>query len=124
MVKKMSVIALRGAITVLQNNSIEIEQAAVTLLEQIILNNNLSREEIVFIIFTSTTDLDSQYPAAGIRKAGYTEIPMLCVSEMPVTGSLKKCIRMMVMVNVNGNQEVRHVYLKDAKKLRPDLSDW
>ncbi len=114
--------AIRGAITVEENNSSEIEEASAVLLEKIMLSNNLDRESIVFVLFTSTEDLSSQYPAVGIRKAGYTEIPMLCVSEMPVTGSLRKCIRVMVMVNVNGNQRVRHVYLEGAKKLRPDLS--
>jgi monofunctional chorismate mutase len=120
----MSVIAIRGAITVEQNDGGQIEQAAAVLLDKIMLDNNLNREDIVFIIFTSTQDLNSQYPAAGIRKAGLTEVPMLCVSEMPVTGSLTGCIRVMVMANAEVKQEVRHVYLKDAKKLRPDLSGW
>ncbi|MDD2574035.1 MAG: chorismate mutase [Bacillota bacterium] len=119
----MSTAAIRGAITVEKNSAFEIEKAAVVLLEHIIQKNNLQRNNIAFLFFTCTRDLDSQYPAAGIRHAGYTEIPMMCVAEMPVKDSLERCIRILVVVNADGNQEVRHVYLEGAKKLRPDLSD-
>jgi chorismate mutase len=119
----MSTTAIRGAITVSENEASQIEQASVELLEKIVEKNGLKRENIVFLLFTSTKDLDSQYPAAGIRKAGYLDIPMLCVSEMPVEGSLERCIRVLVLVNMDKAHEARHVYLEGAKKLRPDLSD-
>ena len=119
----MSTMAIRGAITVKENAASNIEKAAVRLLARIIRINNLQRDCIAFLVFTCTGDLDAQYPAAGIRHAGYTEIPMICVSEMPVAGSLERCIIILVVVNADENQEVRHVYLEGAKKLRPDLSD-
>ncbi len=119
----MSTTAIRGAITVENNRASDIEGAAIELLEGIIRRNNLKRESIVFLIFTCTRDLDKQYPAVGIRRAGYAEIPMMCVAEMPVDGSLERCIRVLVLVNVDKNRKIKHVYLKGAKKLRPDLSD-
>ncbi len=119
----MVVAAIRGAVTVSENNSKEIEEAAVQLINEIKQANNLSDENIVFIIFTCTADLDSAYPAAGLRKKGFQRVPLLCAAEMPVRHSLAKCIRVMLLANMEEGQRVRHVYLKDAKKLRPDLSE-
>jgi chorismate mutase len=119
----MSVIAIRGAITVDDNDGDKIERAAVRLIEGILSRNNLSLHNLVFILFTSTGDLDRAYPAAGLRKAGFTDIPMMCAAEMSVKGSLEKCIRVMVLANVDDNQRVRHVYIGEAKNLRPDLSE-
>jgi len=119
----MMVMAIRGAITVSKNSSEEIQDAAVELVKQIISRNGLSLENIISVLFTCTGDLDSVYPAAGLRKIGINNIPMLCAADMPVKGSLEKCIRVMMLVNAEKNQRVRHVYLKDAKKLRPDLSE-
>lgn len=118
----MVVKAIRGAITVKKNSDSQIENAAVKLVEEIINRNGLSAESIVFILFTCTSDLDAAYPAAGLRKAGYIKIPMLCGAEMVVKGSLEKCIRAMVLVNAEEDSKVRHVYLEGAEKLRPDLS--
>jgi chorismate mutase len=119
----MSIAAIRGAITVDQNDGPKIERAAVILLEEIINRNRISVNDIVFILFTCTDDLDEAYPAAGLRKAGYTGAPLLCAAEMKVKGSIEKCIRVMVLVNVDVNQRVRHVYIGEAKNLRPDLSE-
>jgi chorismate mutase len=119
----MSVAAIRGAITVDENDGSKIEKAAVMLLEEILCRNQLSVNDLVFILFTCTNDLDQAYPAAGLRKAGYTQVPLLCAAEMKVSGSIEKCIRVMVLVNVDVNQRVRHVYIGKAKNLRPDLSE-
>lgn len=119
----MVVTAIRGAITANRNDSKEIENAAVELVNQIMLRNSLSLQNIISIVFTCTADLDSAYPAAGLRKIGFHKVPMICTAEMSVKGSLGKCIRVMMLVYIEENQRVRHVYLKDAKKLRPDLSE-
>jgi chorismate mutase len=73
---------------------------------------------------TVTQDLDAAFPARAIRQmAGWDLVPLMCALEMPVPGGLQKCIRLMVMVNTDKRQDqIRHVYLNEAKKLRPDLA--
>jgi monofunctional chorismate mutase len=81
----------------------------------------LKTEEIINAFFTATPDLKSAYPAQAARNMGWTMIPMMCVQEMHVVGSLPKCIRVLLQVQQKKDREVKHVYLGEAKKLRPDL---
>ena len=114
--------AIRGAITVDENTEKEILEAAGLLFKEIVEKNHLSEEEIVSIIFSVTPDLDAVYPARAIREMGYKNIPLFDVAEMYVKGSLPKVIRVLVFVNRDTPLDnMVHVYLRDAKKLRPDL---
>lgn len=114
--------AIRGAITVKENSKTAISEAAEELINKILTDNNIRKEELVSIIFTATLDLDQAYPAAAVRKMGYDMIPLLCYQEMFVKNSLEKCIRAMVYINRECSQEeISHIYLRGAKKLRPDL---
>jgi len=114
--------AIRGAITVDENTEKEILEAAGLLFKEIVEKNHLSEEEIVSIIFSVTPDLDAVYPARAIREMGYKNIPLFDVAEMYVKGSLSKVIRVLIFVNRDTPLDnMVHVYLRDAKKLRPDL---
>jgi len=115
--------ALRGAITVENNNETDILTATRELISSIIQENNISKDDIISIVFTATRDLDAVYPAVAARQLGFTDVALMCVNEMYVPGSLEKCIRVMMHVNSGKkNNELKHVYLKGAKILRPDIA--
>jgi chorismate mutase len=114
--------AIRGAITVERNSKESILKAVKELLETIINDNEIKGKEFVSILFTATPDLDQVYPAVSARQMGLEEVPLFCLQEMQVNGSLKRCIRVMVYINRDCSlSELKHIYLKDAVQLRPDL---
>lgn len=119
---------IRGAITVEHNNAEEILDATRSLLRGIVEKNALTAENIardlVSVIFTATQDLDAVYPAVAARDMGWTNVPLLCMQEMEVAGSLRKCIRVLVHWNTEREQsEMQHVYMEKARLLRPDLME-
>ncbi|MTI61098.1 MAG: chorismate mutase [Firmicutes bacterium] len=113
---------IRGAISVEKNTRNAILKNTSLLLKEMIANNKLSENDIISIFFTATDDLDEVYPAVAARQLGFADIPLLCYQEMKVKDSLEKCIRVLMFVDFDcALQEVKHVYLKKAKILRPDL---
>jgi chorismate mutase len=113
--------SIRGAITCDNNSKSDIINNTAQLLNTIISANKLSKEDIVCIFFSCTSDLDEAYPAVAARQLGFTDIGLMCFQEMEVKNSLKKCIRVMLLVNQKRQSKVIHVYLREAEKLRPDL---
>ncbi|MEC0089757.1 chorismate mutase [Paenibacillus macquariensis subsp. defensor] len=115
---------IRGATSVTQNDEQEILQETVTLLKEIVIRNEIEPEDICSVWITMTADLDATFPARAIRQLeGWDLVPLMCSVEIPVQGSLPQCIRFMIQVNTEKSQrEMKHVYLNDARKLRPDLS--
>ncbi|MGG3282416.1 chorismate mutase [Paenibacillus solani] len=115
---------IRGATTVTRNDEQEIVQETLKLLEEMVRRNELEPEYISNIWITMTQDLDATFPAKAIRQLdGWDLVPLMCSVEIPVQGSLPRCIRFMVQVNTDKSQsEIKHVYLNEAKRLRPDLS--
>lgn len=112
---------VRGATTVSANSSDAILEATRELLKTILLYNDMKGEEIATIYFSTTTDLNATFPAVAARQIGLTDTALLCGHEMDVPGSLPMCVRVMIHWNTTKTQsEVVHVYLRDAKKLRPD----
>jgi len=119
----MYVRAIRGAITVDKNDSEEIINASAELLEKIIDENKIDHEDIISVIFSVTKDLNAAFPAVGARRIGLTQVALFCTNEIDVPGSLEMCIRVMVHINTEKkNSELKHVYLKGASVLRPDLN--
>lgn len=120
----MSVRGIRGAITVDVNEQQPILKATLELLNQVVQENAIIPEDICSLLITVTNDLDSTFPASAIRQmAGWELVPLMCALEVPVKGSLERCIRFMLLVNTDkGQAEINHVYLGGAKALRPDLS--
>jgi chorismate mutase len=114
---------IRGAITVPADDPDLILEATRELLEEILLENEDMRpEDIASAFFTVTDDLASTFPAQAAREMGWGLVPMLCAREIPVTNSLPRVIRVLVHWNTEVPQdEITHVYLREAVKLRPDL---
>lgn len=121
----MGVRGIRGAITVSANTEQEILTATKELIHEIVTRNTLAAEDIVSVLFTTTQDLDAVFPAKAARDLPeWTHVPLMCASEIPVEGSLTLCVRMLLHVNTDKSQkEIEHVFLRDAVKLRPDLSN-
>lgn len=119
----MSVRGIRGATTVAEDDPCLILQATRELLEAILQENEgMHPEDVGSAFFTVTADLVSTFPAQAAREMGWSMVPMMCAREIPVPGSLPKAIRVLVHWNTDTPQgEIRHVYLRDAVKLRPDL---
>ena len=119
----MPIRGIRGAITVTADTPELILQATRELLEEILEENQgMQPEDVASAIFTVTDDLASTFPAQGARQMGWGLVPMLCAREIPVPDSLPRVIRVLVHWNTDVPQnEITHVYLRDAVKLRPDL---
>ncbi|MCM2999330.1 chorismate mutase [Paenibacillus cellulositrophicus] len=115
---------IRGATTVTRNDEQEILDETLRLMKEIADRNEINPEDICSIWITLTQDLDAAFPAKAIRQLeGWELVPLMCSMEVPVEGSLPRCIRLMVTVNTEkGQAEINHVYLNEAKKLRPDLA--
>jgi chorismate mutase len=113
---------IRGATTIDKNNKESIITGSKELLEQIIKANAVNVDDIATIWFTTSNDLNAEFPAVAARDLGWTRTAMLCSHEMNVPGSLPRCIRVLMLVNTDKrNDELIHVYLHEAETLRPDL---
>jgi chorismate mutase len=114
---------IRGATGVSANDASSILAATRELLEQIVAANDLLVKDLVSVIFTATPDLDAAYPARAAREMGWVNTPLLCVQEMAVAGRLNRCIRILVHWNTNLEpDQIQHIYLDEARVLRPDLA--
>lgn len=120
----MSVRGIRGAINCDENAAASILQATGELLQEILRANQLNDfDEIVSAIFTTTADLDAAFPAEAARELGMHRVPLLCANEIDVPTGMKRCIRILLHVNTDKRaDEMVHVYLRDARRLRPDMS--
>ncbi|KKM08825.1 chorismate mutase [Clostridiales bacterium PH28_bin88] len=114
---------VRGAITVRDNSEEEILVATGEMLRKLAEDNGLNPEEIAGAIFTVSQDLNAAFPAKAARQMGWDLVPLMCATEIAVPGSMCGVVRVMVLWNTTKSQaEIKHVYLRDAVKLRPDLS--
>ena len=120
----MKMVSIRGATTIEDNDREKIIQGTKDLLLEIENKNNLNKDNVISILFSSTRDLNVEYPAKAARLLGYTQCGLMCFNEMEVMGSIKKCIRIMILYQDSLEQrDVKHIYLKEAKTLRPDLNE-
>ena len=119
----MAVRGVRGATVVEHDEPEEVLAATRELLSALLkANPSLNPADLVSAIFTVTGDLCSAYPARAARQLGWDDVPLMCALEIPVPGSLARCIRVLLHWNTDLPQAaVRHVYLGDAASLRPDL---
>ncbi|MGN0015521.1 MAG: chorismate mutase [Candidatus Gastranaerophilaceae bacterium] len=114
---------IRGAVTVSEDTVENVKTATVELLSKMIEVNNLNTEDFVTVNFSITTDIKSATPAKFARtELGWNTVPMMCYREFEFDGGLNKCIRVLIVTNSDKTQkELVHVYLGEAKILRPDL---
>jgi chorismate mutase len=117
----MRLFALRGAVSVERNDADAILEATKTLMLEILERNALTPEVVVSCIFTATTDLDAEFPAAAARALGFQSVPLLCAQEIAVPESLPRVIRVLIHYHASDDHVARHVYLGEAAALRADL---
>lgn len=112
---------IRGATTVDANSREAILEAAAELLAELMSANHLRVEDIASAFFTTTRDLNAEFPAVAANNMGFSDVALLCGHEMDVPGSLPMCLRILLHVNTEKEpQDLVHVYLRGAKALRPD----
>lgn len=120
----MAVRALRGAITVDVDDPGEIRQRTISLLEVLFERNGLDVDDVISIFFTATSDVKSLPPAAAARAFGLVDVPLLCAQEMDSEVGLEQCIRLLLHIDTElPRQELRHVFLRGATTLRPELAE-
>src|SRR5881394_3850106 len=121
---------IRGATTADDNTRDAILTATRQLLALMIRINGIEPDHVASAVFSLTRDLDAEFPALAARQLGWLDVPLLCTYEVDVPGSLRRCVRILILWNTDRPQpEIKHVYIKDAQRLRPDLSklppvDW
>ena len=114
---------IRGAINVARNSRQEIFTKTRTLLETMVSANRIRERDVAAAIFTLTPDLNADFPAYAARDMGWTTVPMMCGSELGVPGAMKRVVRIMLLVNTSRSaKSIRHQYLGDTERLRPDLA--
>jgi chorismate mutase len=114
--------AARGAVQAGANERDAILDATEELMRELIDRNGLEPADMVSCMFTTTADLDAEFPAAAARRIGLDAVPLMCSREIPVPGSMPRVIRVMLHFYAAPEHETAHVYLGEAQKLRTDLS--
>ncbi len=119
----MALRGIRGAATVEENSAEEIWKVAKLLITKMLSANKLRFENIGAVIFSSTKDLNAAFPTAGVRQLpNFNFLPLFDVQETDVEGSLPMCMRVLILADVDKDlKDVHHIYLGEAKNLRPDL---
>ncbi len=110
---------IRGATTSAENTKAAIFEATQELLTKVINSNGIESEDMASIFFTTSPNLNADFPAVAARALGLTEVALLCGHEMDVPGGLESCIRVLILVNTEKKQEdLNHIYLRGAVNLR------
>ena len=114
---------IRGATTVNNNTIEDIRIEILKMVNELLVQNEIDPKDVACVTFTMTKDLNCAYPAKFAREIqGFEKVPLMCYQELDIENSLRKCIRVLFLVNTEKSQdEITHIYLNDAKNLRPDL---
>ncbi len=116
------VVAFRGATTVESDTAEDIFPRVQEMLTEILERNGVAHDDIISAFFTATPDLVSVFPATASRAIGFGDIPLICATEINVSGATPKCVRVMLQAySARPRNEIRHVYLHGAQGLRDDL---
>lgn len=114
--------ALRGATTVDADTPQQIAVRTVALLQAMFERNDVDHDDLISVLFTVSDDITSAFPATAARSIGLGDVPLLCAREIPVPGSMPRCIRIMAHLNTDrARADLQHVYLERAVTLRDDL---
>jgi chorismate mutase len=114
--------AIRGAVCLTADDPAEMREAVGELLTSMLERNEVSTDDVVSVILTSTPDLTSAFPAAGARAVGFADVPLLCAQEIAVDGALERVVRILIHANTDRPRSgIQHVYLRGAEVLRADL---
>ena len=118
--ERLRVAAVRGAVQA-ANDADSILAATEQLMREIIEANSLEPERMISAIFTTTGDLDAEFPAVAARRMGLNEVPLMCAREIPVPGAMPGVIRVMLHTYLPVEVKARHIYLGETRNLRTDL---
>ncbi|HEX2118688.1 MAG TPA: chorismate mutase [Acidimicrobiales bacterium] len=117
-----SVRALRGATTVDADTPEQINERVGALVNEMLVRNDVDKDDLISVIFTATDDVTSMFPAAAARAVGLGDVPLLCARELAVDSGTPRCIRVLMHLTTDRSRaELRHVYLAGAEGLRDDL---
>ncbi len=119
-------VALRGAVTLDVDTRDEVLLRTAELLDALLVRNDLASEQVVSLLFTATDDIHSEFPAAAVRAAGISDVPMICARELHIDSesAIPLCVRVMAHVYTDRPRaELRHPYLRGARQLRSDLPE-
>ncbi|RCG33079.1 chorismate mutase [Sphaerisporangium album] len=115
--------AVRGAVQIDADTREAVLAGVTELVTEVMERNRLTTDDVISVIFTSTPDLTSEFPALAARKLGFHDVPLICASEIDVPGALPRVVRLMAHVETDRpRQEIQHVYLKGATALRMDIA--
>jgi chorismate mutase len=118
--------ALRGATTLEADTREQVLERTSELLRALLERNALTTDRVVSLLFTATGDIHSEFPAAAVRAAGISDVPMICARELEITGdsAIPLCVRVLAHVEVDRpRSDLRHAYLRGARQLRSDLPE-
>jgi len=119
----MPVRGIRGAIDVARNDREAILSRTKVLLTAMVRANRIRPDDVAAAFFSLTPDLDAEFPAIAARRMGWTDVPLMCCSELKIRGGMKKVVRILLLVNTAvPASKIRHQYLGETPKLRPDLA--
>jgi chorismate mutase len=115
---------VRGATTVEADTAAQVTERSQELMRQLMARNDLTEDDLVSVLFTTTGDVTSIFPATAIREIGFGAVPLLCAAEIAVPGAMPLCIRVLIHTyTTRSRDEIHHVYLHGAQGLRDDLPD-
>ncbi|WP_026124549.1 chorismate mutase [Nocardiopsis baichengensis] len=119
----MAVRAIRGAVQVDADERELVIEATAELVSEVMRRNGLSPGDVISVLFTATTDLTSEFPALAARKVGFSDVPLMCASEIAVPHGMPRVVRLMAHVETGRpRSELHHVYLRGAQALRLDIA--
>lgn len=116
--------ALRGATTIDIDSAEHMEERTIALLAEMFDRNDIDHGDLISIVFTATSDINSAFPAAAARKFGLGDVPLLCAQELDIVDGTPLCLRVLIHLNTErGRDELHHIYLEGARGLRDDLPE-
>lgn len=119
----VAVRAIRGAVQVDADEREQVVAATAELVSEVLRRNELDTDHMISVLFTSTPDLTSEFPALAARKIGFSDVPLMCAAEISVPGALPRVVRLMAHVEIDRpRSEIQHVYLRGAQALRLDIA--
>ncbi|MFV0534516.1 MAG: chorismate mutase [Cumulibacter sp.] len=119
----VAVRAVRGAVQIDRDDVTELHEATAELVSAVMERNDFTIDDMISVIFTVTPDLTSDFPAHAARLMGFTDVPLMCSTEIPVPGALPRVIRLMAHVETDkARAQIQHVYLRGAAALRRDIA--
>ncbi|ASU57602.1 MULTISPECIES: chorismate mutase [Nocardiopsis] len=119
----MAVRAIRGAVQVDADEREQVLEATAELVSEVMRRNSLGTDDVISVLFTATPDLNSEFPALAARKLGFSDVPLMCATEIAVPHALPRVVRLMAHVETDRpRSELQHVYLRGAQALRLDIA--